>query len=173
MGRVTYTPKIRQAAKEDGHHLITFDACDPKRNGERFTIAVRMKLLLRLTGHKERCRMTEHKSGGCAECGGTGFVMTVLEGNVPCDCRYDDDEYLLQNCNVGFVGNSPMFWHEDDSGYTPWIDEAKRFSRSEAEAMINVTRGSHNFCMWSVREIEQAAKRTVDIQDLRRTNDQA
>lgn len=42
MGRVTYTLKIRQDAKEDGHHLITFDACDPKRNGERFTIAVRM-----------------------------------------------------------------------------------------------------------------------------------
>lgn len=79
--------------------------------------------------------------------------------------------YLLQNCSAGYVGNSPMFWREGGSGYTPWIDEAKRWTKQEAEKQIRATRGTHSWAMWSVAEIEAAAKRTVDIQDLRKTVD--
>lgn len=78
------------------------------------------------------------------------------------------DEYLLQNCSAGYVGNSPVFWHKSESGYTPWIDDAKRWAKEEAEQQIRSTRGSHTWQMWSVEEIEAAAKRTVDIQDLRK-----
>lgn len=76
------------------------------------------------------------------------------------------DEYLLQNCSGGYVGNSPVFWCKDGSGYTQWIDEAKRWTKEEAEKQIWSTRGSHTWKMWSVAEIEAVAKRTVDIQDL-------
>jgi hypothetical protein len=79
------------------------------------------------------------------------------------------DEYLLQNCSGGYVGNSLVFWREGGSGYTPWIDEAKRWTKEEAELQIRSTRGSHTWQMWSVAEIEAVAKRTVDIQDLRKS----
>ena len=77
-------------------------------------------------------------------------------------------KYLLQNCSDGFIGNSPVFWHESGSGYTQWIDEAKQWTKEEAEKQIQSTRGTHQWQMWSVEEIESVAKRTVDIQDLRK-----
>jgi len=77
-------------------------------------------------------------------------------------------EYLLQNCSGGYVGNSPVFWRDGGSGYTHLIDEAKRWTKEEAELQIRSTRGSHTWQMWSVAEIEAVAKRTVDIQDLRK-----
>jgi len=75
--------------------------------------------------------------------------------------------YLLQNCTGGYVGNSPCFWHKDDSGYTPWIDDAKRWTKEEAELQIRSTQGSHTWKMWPLHQITAAAKSTVDIQDLR------
>jgi hypothetical protein len=75
--------------------------------------------------------------------------------------------YLLQNCSAGYIGNSPMFWHESDSGYTQWIDEAKRWTYQESRLQIRSTRGSHSWRMWDLKEIEAVAKRTVDMQDLR------
>lgn len=76
--------------------------------------------------------------------------------------------YLLQNCGAGFVGNSPVFWAEGNSGYTPWIDEAKRWTYREAKAQIRSSKGSHRWQLWSLDVIERCAKRTVDIQDLRK-----
>lgn len=76
------------------------------------------------------------------------------------------DLYLLQNCNGGFIGNSPLFWRKDNSGYTQWIDEARMWTKEEAETQIRSTRGSHSWKMWSVEEINSVAKRIVDIQDL-------
>lgn len=77
------------------------------------------------------------------------------------------DLYLLQNCTGGYVGNSPCFWHKTDSGYTPWIDDAKRWTKEEAERQIRSTQGSHTWKMWPLDRITAAAKSTVDIQDLR------
>lgn len=68
-------------------------------------------------------------------------------------------KYLLQNCNAGFIGNSPVFWHKDGSGYTQWIDEAKQWNKKEAEEKIRSTRGTHNWKMWSVKEIKSVAKK--------------
>lgn len=78
------------------------------------------------------------------------------------------DLYLLQNCTGGYVGNSPCFWHKDESGYTPWIDDAKRWTKEDAERQIESTRGSHTWKMWPLSEITAAAKATVDIQELRK-----
>ncbi len=76
--------------------------------------------------------------------------------------------YLLQNCNAGYLGNSPVFWHKSGSGYTQWIDEAKHWTREEVEKTIRSTKGSHNWRIWPLSDIESVAKRTVDIQDLRK-----
>ena len=78
-------------------------------------------------------------------------------------------EYLLQNVNAGYIGNSPVFYHASGSGYTQWIDEAKRWPKDEAELFMQTTRGSHNWKMWPLEQILSSAKRTVDIQDLRKT----
>lgn len=78
-----------------------------------------------------------------------------------------DAQYLLQNVTAGYVGNSPVFWREGGSGYTQWIDEAKRWTNEEAETQVRSTSGTHQWVIWKLSSIEKAAKRTVDIQDLR------
>lgn len=79
-----------------------------------------------------------------------------------------EELFLLQNCSGGYVGNSPVFWHKSNSGYTQWINEARKWTKAEAETQIHSTRGSHSWKMWSVEEINSVAKRIVDIQDLNR-----
>lgn len=76
--------------------------------------------------------------------------------------------YLLQNCHAGYLGNSPVFWAEGGSGYTQWIDQAKRWTWKEARAQVRATRGTHRWKIWPLDLIERCAKRTVDMLDLRR-----
>ena len=80
--------------------------------------------------------------------------------------------YLLINWSGGFVGNSPVFWRDGGSGYTQWIDEAQRWTKDEAEKCIRSIRGSHNMSMWKLEDIESIAKRTIDVQDLRKLESQ-
>lgn len=75
--------------------------------------------------------------------------------------------YLLQNRSAGYLGNSPMFW-ADGGGYTQWIDEAKQWTWKEARLQIRAAKSTHNFRAIPLDEIERVAKRTVDMQDLRR-----
>jgi hypothetical protein len=72
---------------------------------------------------------------------------------------------LLQNCTAGYLGNSPVFWREDGSGYTQWIDEAKRWPEAEADAQIRSTSGTHDWRKWPLAVVEKLAKRTIDIQE--------
>jgi len=76
--------------------------------------------------------------------------------------------YLLQNVAAGYVGNSPVFWCQDDSGYTPWITEAKRWTLEEAETQMKSTIGSHDWKLWPLDQVLQKAQLTVDIQQLRK-----
>lgn len=118
--------------------------------------------------------MTDSKSSGGKRIAWTdhvdSFGQPLLSDEIPPVCYASAmmDQYLLQNCSGGYVGNSPVFWREGGSGYTPWIDEAKRWTKEDAELYIRSTRGTHSWQMWSVAEIESVAKRTVDIQDLRK-----
>lgn len=75
--------------------------------------------------------------------------------------------YLLQNENAGYVGNSPCFWHETNSGYTPHVDEAKRFTPQEARDIIRSTKGSHKWKRWHIRDVLKATVCVVDMQKLR------
>ena len=75
--------------------------------------------------------------------------------------------YLLQNLSAGYVGNSPLFWRDGGSGYTPWINEAKHWTYREAQLQIRSTRGSHQWKIWDIEYVEAVAKLTVDINDLR------
>lgn len=75
--------------------------------------------------------------------------------------------YYLQNVGAGFVGNSPLWWHKSDSGYTPRLDDAKQFTPGEAHSIIRTTRGTHKWKKWHVKEVDAVAHRTVDIQDLK------
>lgn len=100
----------------------------------------------------------------CIACIGRNDIVFVGRGKKPPETPL----FLLQNCTAGYVGNSPVFWQNGGSGYTPWINEAKRWTQEEAEKTIRATRGTHTWRMWPVSEIEAAAKQTVDIQDLRK-----
>lgn len=79
----------------------------------------------------------------------------------------DDKSYYLQNVTAGYVGNSPLFWAKKD-GYTPWLEHARWFTKEDAEKIIHSTRGTHQWAMWSVEELNSIAKTTVDIQDMRK-----
>lgn len=76
--------------------------------------------------------------------------------------------YFLQNVGAGYIGNSPVFWHETGSGYTQWIDDAKKFTAEECNRIARTTTGSHRWKRWPVSFIEKRAQRTVDHQQLRR-----
>jgi len=80
-----------------------------------------------------------------------------------------EELFLLQNCGAGYIGNSPIFWRKNGSGYTQWIDDAELWTKEGAERQIESTRGTHSWQMWPIAEVEAVAKRTVDIQDLRKT----
>lgn len=77
-------------------------------------------------------------------------------------------KYYLQNTSAGFLGNSPVFWRKGGSGYTQWIDEAELFGKDEAQRIARSTKTTHGFVLWRQDKVDACAKRTVDIQDLRK-----
>jgi len=78
------------------------------------------------------------------------------------------DEYYLQNCSAGYIGDFPVFWHKTNSGYTPYIDDAKVFTRAEADEVMRSTQGTHSWATWPVATCQAAATRVVSIERLRR-----
>lgn len=76
--------------------------------------------------------------------------------------------FYLRNISAGFVGNSPLFWEKNGSGYTPNIDEAKLFTSEEADRIIKSTESSHKFKKYTKEQVFSASYRTVDIQKLER-----
>lgn len=76
------------------------------------------------------------------------------------------DEFYIRNVGAGFLGNSPIWWQKGGSGYTQWLDDAKRFSNEEADGVIQSCLGTHQFEKWPCKKVDDAAKLTVDIQDL-------
>lgn len=95
------------------------------------------------------------------ETGGTGFGNTPKQEPEP-------ELFYLQNVTAGYLGNSPLFWRKGGSGYTQWIDEAELFTREKAGNLARAATGTHAFVIWSRTEIEKVARRTVDMQDLRK-----
>ena len=76
------------------------------------------------------------------------------------------NSYLLQNLHQGYIGNSPVFWRKGGHGYTPWIDEAEIFD--EETANIYLREDDNKWQIWPAQDVFDNAKRTVDIQDLRK-----
>lgn len=81
-----------------------------------------------------------------------------------------EELYLLQHMESGYVGNCPCFWSVKGN-YTIWINEAKKFTKKEAENIIRGSKGTHSWQIWPVNTIIQAAKTVVDIQDLRKSDE--
>ena len=79
-------------------------------------------------------------------------------------------EYFLQNVGCGYAGDALIFWR-DGGGYSPNIDEAKKFTENEADSMIRATKGSHNFRKWKIEDIQKASHRVVDLHDLPKENE--
>jgi hypothetical protein len=76
-------------------------------------------------------------------------------------------KYYLQNIGAGYCGNAPYWWAAGDSGYTACIDEAKLFTKEEAESVIRSTKGSHTFKMWEESRVIAAVIRMVDSEKLK------
>jgi len=76
-------------------------------------------------------------------------------------------KYFLQNLNAGYLGNSPFWWAEGGNGYTVNIDEAKLFTKEEADLTIKSTKGTHRWKIWPEKRVQSAIYRTVDMQKLK------
>ena len=118
--------------------------------------------------HKRRCWKCKHEQ----ECEDS-FVPHVLCEN----CGSQDTRrikpkreplFLLLFPDAGHIGRSPLFWKKGDHGYTQWIDDARQFTKTEADAMIRGTKSTHNFQSVPVELAERIARRTIDIDDLRK-----
>ena len=79
--------------------------------------------------------------------------------------QYIHVAYYVSRISAGFLGNSPYFWAVK-GGYSPWVDEAKEFTREAAEKVISATAGSHKWRIWPLSDIAKVARKTIDIQDL-------
>jgi len=77
------------------------------------------------------------------------------------------DEYYLQNCSAGYIGDFPVFWHKTNSGYTPYIDDAKVFTKAEADEIIRSTRGSHSWKTWPVKLVRRSLAQVAVIEQMR------
>ncbi len=71
--------------------------------------------------------------------------------------------YLMQNESAGYLGNSPLFWPKNNSGYTDKIDDAKVFTYAEANALVQSTKGSHRWRRWNVRDIGEGVTHYCEI----------
>lgn len=74
--------------------------------------------------------------------------------------------YYLQNLQAGYVGNSPLFWAKGGNGYTCWLDDCEVFTSEAADKMVRDD--SRKWRAWPVDGIESLARRTVDMEELRR-----
>lgn len=63
-----------------------------------------------------------------------------------------------------FVGNCPMWWGPNGSGYVTRLDEAGRYTEQEA---INQNRTRDTDVPWPCAEIDALARKTVDCQHMR------
>ncbi|MGB1202900.1 MAG: hypothetical protein ACPG75_04975 [Alloalcanivorax venustensis] len=78
----------------------------------------------------------------------------------------EDEPYLLQNVTAGYVGNAPLWWRAGGSGYTPWPDEAERFTLADARQVVRSTVGTHKWAIYPELMILEQQRATVDAQHL-------
>ena len=74
--------------------------------------------------------------------------------------------FYLQNLQAGYMGNSPMFWAKGGNGYTQWLDNCELFT--EVEVNRHVASDTKKWRAWPAAKVDSLARRTVDIQDLRK-----
>ncbi len=79
--------------------------------------------------------------------------------------------YLLQN-RFG-CGDFPIFWRFDDSGYTSFIDDAKRFTSEEADAVIRTSAYEKKFAKVRADLVEQRSMRVIALDVLNELQDNA
>ena len=93
-------------------------------------------------------------------------AIDILAATVACD---PGEFFLLQNCSLGYCGNSPLWW-SIKGGYTDRIDDARMFSERHADGEVRASKSSHNFKKWPVSLIKSIAYLVVDSQDLPKTH---
>jgi hypothetical protein len=77
--------------------------------------------------------------------------------------------YLLQNESAGYIGDSPLFWSDGGCGYTVDVDRAKRFTLTEARAVVRASKGTHRWKIWRQQDVLNSCVRVADIEVLRQS----
>lgn len=110
-------------------------------------------------------------------CSSINKLELVSSYCIECSCAYDvvikvdsvqsnEVKYYLQNAGAGYCGNA-LFWWAESGGYTVEINEAKLFTKEEAESVIRSTKGSHQFKMWEESKVLVAIVKIVDSEKLK------
>ena len=76
--------------------------------------------------------------------------------------------YYIQETR-SFVGNSPMWWGANGSGYTTRLDEAGRYTLEDAKKLH---KNRDTDLPWPCSEIDGLARPVVDMQHMRPRSDQ-
>ena len=91
----------------------------------------------------------------------------LLDGSSPAIAptaqAVDLDMFYIQDTRQ-FVGNCPMWWGPNGSGYVTRLDEAGRYTEQEA---VKQNRTRNTDVPWLCAEIDALSRRTVDFQHMR------
>jgi len=63
----------------------------------------------------------------------------------------------------GYVGNSLVFWADNDRGYVTDLNRAKVFDREDMEALLAQDQGK-KYTAWPCYHLDEVATRQVDSQ---------
>ena len=71
--------------------------------------------------------------------------------------------YYVQNYDQGYVGNSMLWWKEDNCGYVCDVRKARVFTEFELEGMHSLEDGSKR--AWPKEYIDMRVAHHIDMQD--------
>lgn len=61
-------------------------------------------------------------------------------------------EYYVQRKPSGYLGNAPIWWALNDSGYTAYLEKARRFSEADAMELTHEDKDKWAAYPWRQRQ---------------------
>jgi hypothetical protein len=79
-----------------------------------------------------------------------------------------DELFYVQNYAQGMVGNSMLWWKNDNCGYVCDVRKARKFTKAAIDGMASVANGEKK--AWPVKMIDELIQHHVDFQYCRSGN---
>jgi hypothetical protein len=78
-------------------------------------------------------------------------------------------KYYIQRHASGYLGNAPIWWCKGDAGYSAYLENAKIFTKEEAEKILgcDINKKSEKYKAYPCAFIDSIPHRVFDMQDFR------